>query len=547
MKHIGTMFMAGALALSATSCSDFLDTEPKDALSPSNTWLTQDDAEKFLIGCYDYWEDPSLLLYWDAGSDFAYANFPWEGLTNIGNGSLSAGSPGWSLYDFSKIRQVNTLLENIDKCGIADEAAKTAIVAQARFIRAYQYFKMNWNYGGVALIGNFASAEEARVPRNTEAEVREYVEKELDEIIPLLPVAAEKGRITRGAALALRMRGALYYGDWAKAKECAQQIIGLGEYSLDDSFANVFNVKGQDSPEIILAIQSLENTYSLYTIGQLYNNGEGGWSSVVPTQHVVNNFEMANGMAIDEPGSGYDATHPFANRDPRLAMTVLYPGCDYTTSEGIKAVFNTLDKEIKGEPNPNFYTKADNSSKTGLTWYKYQEPITQYADMWATTCNVIVFRYAEVLLSLAEASNELSGPSAEVYEALDQVRQRVGMPKVDQGKYGTKEKLRELIRRERGAELAGEGLRRADILRWKTDDGKMVAEQVLNETLERMIGTVDMAGENPETRATIDTDPGKAAERKVEDRVFKAHNRYLPIPTDALDANKGVLNQNDGY
>ena len=75
----------------------------------------------------------------------------------------------------------------------------------------------------------------------------------------------------------------------------------------------------------------------------------------------------------------------------------------------------------------------------------------------------IVFRYAEVLLSYAEAENELNGPSADVYAKINLVRQRAGMPAVDQTKYGTKDKLRELIRRERSVEFAGEGLRRADI------------------------------------------------------------------------------------
>ena len=84
--------------------------------------------------------------------------------------------------------------------------------------------------------------------------------------------------------------------------------------------------------------------------------------------------------------------------------------------------------------------------------------MSQYGDVWSSNAQTIIFRYAEVLLTYVEAENELNGPSAEIYDMLDQIRTRVGMPKVDQSKYGTKETLRELIRRERSIELAGEGL-----------------------------------------------------------------------------------------
>ena len=120
------------------------------------------------------------------------------------------------------------------------------------------------------------------------------------------------------------------------------------------------------------------------------------------------------------------------------------------------------------------------------------------------------------------------------------------MPDVDEAKYNTKEKLRELIRRERGVEFAGEGIRRADILRWKDASGKMLAETLLNCTLERQVGTVSMdKSVAPGMRATINVN-ASAADKKIEDRVFKTTNRYLPIPQGARDANL-QLKQNDGY
>ena len=352
-------------------------------------------------------------------------------------------------------------------------------------------------------------------------------------------VPAAKGYIAKGTALALKMRSALYYGDYQRAKEAAKAIMDLGQYELDPDYANVFTVPGQSSKEIIASVQHDENLYSNWMIASMYNNGDGGWSSMVPTQNLIDTYEMSNGLTKEEAGSGYDAAHPFANRDPRMAMTVLYPGRDWVGIGG-KTIINTLDKELDGKSNPNHPGTANNSSKTGLTWAKYLDPMSQYGDIWSNNSSAILFRYAEVLLSYAEAENELNGPSAEVYGLLNQIRNRAGMPNVDQNKYGSKETLRELIRRERSIELAGEGLRRADILRWKDASGKMVAETVLNGPLNCVTGTIDYAETDPYKRAVI------SGVELVENRSFAPHNRYLPINQDALDKNK-QLKQNDGY
>lgn len=554
MKSLKKYIFAGVALTLMASCSDFLDTLPSDALTPETTWKTEQDAQKFLIGCYDGWEKGEELLYMDCASDFGYNNFQWEGYKDFGNGTLSQANPGTNFYDYTIIRRCNTLLENIDKIDFSDEKVKKDLIAQARVIRAYRYFKMNWLYGGVAQIGNYGSAQEAQVERATEAQIREFIHTELDECTSdLSEKPAARGRIAQGAALAIRMREALYYGDWQVAKDKAQAIIDLSKkngnlYELEkgaDGYSRLFQVAGQDSKEIILAVQYINSTKPLGVIGQMYNNGDGGWSSIVPTYQLIDTYEMKSGLTITESGSGYDPAHPFKNRDPRLALTVIYPGADYIKADGTKAVFNTLDKTIDGSANANFMTAADNASKTGLTWNKYLGPITQYADIWKSNACPIVFRYAEVLLTWAEAENELNGPSEDVYAKIDEVRTRVGMPKVDQSKYNSKETLRELIWRERGVEFAGEGIRRADILRWKTSDGKMLAEKVLNVTLERRVGTVDMKGSDPESRATIKQD-ASAADKKIEDRKFEKKNRYFPFGQEVLDKNP-KLTQNEGY
>lgn len=535
MKRLSIYIMAAGLATLASSCSDFLDTLPKDQLAPTTTWQTESDAKGFIVGCYNSLLDGNALLYMDCGSDIGYNNFPWEGFRPWGDGSLSSSNPGQSLYDYKSIRRANTFLENVDKITFSDEAIKKDYIAQAKAMRAYSYFIMNWWYGGVPIIDSYTSADEAKVERKSEQEVRDYIAKDLDEALAdINDVPAARGYIAKGAVLAIKMREALYYGDWQKAKDAAKAIIDLKQYELESDFTTLFKISGADSKEIILADQNLQNLPGLGTVGQMYNNVEGGWSSIVPTQNLVDMYEMSDGLTKEESKT-YDPEHPFAGRDPRMSMTVLYPGRNFNGG-----IINTLDKELAdGSLNKNYPTYTDNASKTALSWAKYLDPMDQYGDMWHSGICPIAFRYAEVLLSYAEAANELSGPSAEIYDYLDQIRQRVGMPAVDRTKYATKDKLRELIRRERTVELAGEGLRRADIIRWQ-EDGKMLAEKVLNGDLLRITGTVNMNESDPTMRAKV------TGTEVIESRSFSSRNRYLPIPQSSIDKNPN-LKQNTGY
>ena len=365
--------------------------------------------------------------------------------------------------------------------------------------------------------------------------MRKQIAQDLDDALAgINTVPSERGRIAKGGVLAIKMREALYYGEWQKAKEAAQAIIDLKQYELDPDFSNLFKLTGVDSKEIIIADQRIPNTFGLGTIGQMYNNKDAGWSSIVPTQNLVDMYEMTDGKTKEE-SSLYDAAHPFANRDPRMEMTILFPGQDWRGE-----VLNTLDELTpEGGKNINYPTYTDNASKTALTWAKYLDPFEQYPNVWNTGACVIVFRYAEVLLSYAEAENELNGPSAQVYDYLDQIRTRAGMPVVDRAKYASKDQLRELIRRERAVEFAGEGLRRADILRWKDANNKMLAETVLNGTLNRISGTIDYKETDPYKRAVV-----KGSEF-IENRQFSAKNRYLPIPQSSIDKNP-KLEQNPG-
>jgi hypothetical protein len=539
MKKIYKYIFA-SLVIALSSCSDFLDTYPKDALSPSTTWKTKDDAAKFLTGCYNSWLWGEEFFYLECASDFGFSYHTHEGFRVIGDGTLTAANAGNSFYDFGSIRRCLTFLDNIEQVPFENEADKKDMIAQVKTIRAYEYFKMNWLYGGVPIISSFKNAQEAQVPRNSESEVKDFIYREIDEAIADLRNApAAAGYIAKGAALALKMRSALFYGDYQRALDAAKAIKALNQYELEADYANIFTLEGRHSKEIILSQQHLK-TVAAEWIVTIPNNADGGWSSMVPTQNLINAYEMSNGLTKEEEGSGYEPAHPFNNRDPRMAKTVLYPGQNWAS--GYNGILNTLDENLpNGTKNPNHPASADNASKTGLTWAKFLCPIEQYNnDFYDTETQYIVYRYAEVLLTLAEASNELNGPSDEAYEALDAVRLRAGMPAVDKVKYSTKDKLRELIRRERSVELAGEGVRRADIIRWKDASGKMLAETLMNGDLLRVKGTVDLSESVPGKRAVI------SGTEIIETRKFADYNRFLPISQSNMDKNP-KLTQTPGY
>ena len=274
------------------------------------------------------------------------------------------------------------------------------------------------------------------------------------------------------------------------------------------------------------------------TIIEFCNANDGGWSAFVPIQSLVDAYETSSGLTIEEAEKNgeYDPVHPYKNRDPRFYATVLYSGADWVNPNGVYRIYNTLDRTIDGKPNKDNANDSRNASQSGYTCCKYMSPLTQYSDINNTGLDFIVFRYAEVLLSKAEALIELNRDLDEACNLMDEVRKRAGMPMVDRNKYSTQATLRELLRRERRVEFAFEGLRRSDIVRWG------IAKEVLNGPIYATnYGTVIMDTNIPqEERVVIKT--GEENKVVLEIRSFK--NTYLPIPQSELDRNPNLVQTN---
>ncbi len=533
-----------AISLLFTSCKkDFLDRQPQDAYTNSNLWTSESDAAAALAGVYNGqsvtyaeesagWADATWIAYLDCVSDNAYSQYPWEGFQAYGNGTVNPSTGDASAYIYTGITRCNFFLANIDKTPM-DATDKANMIAQVRFIRAYQYFLMSQLYGDVPLVTTVLTPEQSLVlARTPKADVTKFILSELAAAAPDLTAANNSGdgHITRGAALALKARVELYNADYTDCITDCQAVMKLG-YALYSSYTDLFRMTAQaNNPEIIASVQYVENpsANSNGVLGVMPSNSMGGWSSIDPLQSLVDSYEMDNGKPITDPASGYDPTNPYANRDPRLAATILYPGAPYKPAGSTtNSYFDPLDAS-----SADYYASGNNTSPSGYIVKKFTSNLSDFDNLFQSGLNMTVIRYAEVLLTDAEAKIESNQIDGSVYADINLVRNRAGMPSVDQSVYSTQASLRTLVRNERRVEFAFEGLRWFDLQRWQT------ASQV-------MTGIVYGA-----KTGTVDATTGKytitGAPLKLETRTFAAKNYLWPIPQSEIDLDKSIK-QNPGY
>lgn len=525
MKKILAIIFVVAVAF--CSCKkDFLNRQPLTEYSEATLWTGANDAIAACNAAYSNFEDGQWVVYMDDASDNAHDPYPWEGWQQYGNMQLLSPNNTGAKYNFTTIAQCNWFLANIDKTPM-DKNLLNRMKGEVRFIRAYEYFERSQLYGDFPLVTKMLTTTEAiAVERAPKAAVVQFIINELDTITSALPTTyqgSDLGRITQGAALALKARVELFNQKYAESAVSSKRVIDLGIYSLFPNYQDLFRMQNEYNSEIILDRGYLESDPHL-TLGLMVLAPEstpgGGWSSVNITQSLVDAYEMANGRTIDDPASGYNIDHPFVNRDPRLLQTVIIPGAEYA---GI--IFNPMD--------PNSLDYWPTYNYTGYVGRKYINYKSDFPDIYNTGLNIPLIRYAEVLLNYAEAKIELNQIDNTVYDAINQVRLRAGLPSVDRSKYISQAQTRELVRRERRVELAMEGLRWFDIQRWK------IGDQVMNGPVYgARISTIDATGKVTYTSAD---------HAKIEERVFDPAKNYLwPLPQNQLDLAK-KLTQNPGY
>jgi hypothetical protein len=270
-----------------------------------------------------------------------------------------------------------------------------------------------------------------------------------------------------------------------------------------------------------------------------------GYSNKLPSQSLVDAFECTDGLTIDKSPL-YNPAKPFANRDPRLGFTIALPGSvfynyQFETHKDSLQCWNYNTSPATRVPNQEAINAF--ATATGYCWRKYVD-LTDKADPANSELNVILVRYAEVLLIYAEAKIEKGEIDQSVYDAINSIRQRSGvnMPAIQPGQ--SQAQLRSVVRKERLYEFATEGFRLFDIRRWK------IADQVMKGPLYGRIPRGLLANApsiDANGIANYSNVPNKADMRVVEVRNFNANRDYLwPIPNIETVTDPAIV-QNPGY
>ncbi|HVI46363.1 MAG TPA: RagB/SusD family nutrient uptake outer membrane protein [Chitinophaga sp.] len=549
-RKIYTLVLAGFM-ISAASCQkDFLDKKPLDTYSDDDVWNDISLVETFVNSKYQilpHCIDPTSVASatgYSAVADEGYSKFNYESESIINLGLLSPDNlslDNWS-PDYSYIRSCNQFLSKID--GVKGDAARKArMTGEIKFIRAWSYFDLISRYGGVPIITKIYGLTDTDflVKRNTYDECVAFILKDLDDAIAALPVKHDGnniGRVTKGAAMALKSRLLLYAASklnnpnnetarWQQAADAAKAVIDLaaqGAYTLDQraDYSKIFLDK--NSPEVIMSY-GMDGAFYNAVLGDygskldqyIWPNGSHGWSVYEPSQNLVDAFEMSNGKMITEAGSGYNPASPYQGRDPRFYANILYNGAMF---KGRK-----LEYFYGGMDSPQSPVENWNASLTGYNWRKYTD---ESLDLNAHGSNQawIIFRLAEIYLNYAEAAYHLGDEgTARTWLNLVRARASVNLPAVTEG--GTA--LMDKIAHERMIEFCFEGMRFADVRRWK------IAGQTDNKPLMAVKSVKNADGTFSYTYYIL------------QQRKFEESKHYLmPIPRYEMNKNK-LLMQNPGY
>ncbi len=549
-------------ALLLAGCN-FLDFDETSSLyDRDDMYSTYSNIQKMMTNIYGYMPCKEIADISDAmrdcGSDDAEFGDPSASIQRFNNGNWSALSTvdtKWSFYN--AIRSVNEFLESIENVDISRykyDAKYSRWLEhlkyypyEARTLRAYYLFELARRYGDIPVPLTMLSVSEANsIEKTPFDDVIDFIVSECDDCAANLPTTFmgmlddEYGRVTKGFAMALKTKALLYAASplfntsndktrWLKAAKAAQDLMNTNLYTLDPNET----CNSVQSPEVILQIMRSEsNSFEKNNFPVRFTEGKRTYmSGTYPTQNLVDAFQTINGYDItltedgwqtDDPD--FDITRPYEGRDPRFARAILADGMEFKSSV-IETFVGGADYSA---------TRADLGSPTGYYLRRYIMPTSsfEYEAEVKNKHSWIVARYAEILLSYAEAANEYFGdPDAtdgtltkSAREVLNMVRANAGMPDVDAAGY---EAFKQAVQREWRVEFAFEDHRFWDVRRWKIGDS---TQKVINGV------QIVRAGEKKEYSLI-----------KVESRPWADRMYLYPIPQSELFCNPNLAPQNKGW
>ena len=478
MKNKISIILTIVFLVIFNSCDDILDKVPLDKPSDA-TFLQSEDELVYAINA-------AYRSLW-----YSWGGVPWEyvvdNCTDIGwdrnSGDLQVVGYGahssvtgmfariWDRH-YTGIAKCNNIIENIDRASEnASQEVMDQVLGQAQFLRAYWYSQLVVYFGDVPLITNTLGLEENKTPRTSKGEIVDFLLTELDAAAQKLPESwggSDKGRATKGAALALKSRVALVAGKYDVAAAAAKQVMDSQTYSLFPDYQELFTYEGESCSEVIFEIEYQYGIVDHSMPQRLFSRNAKGHANKIPGQAMIDSYECIDGLPIDESPL-YDPANPFENRDPRFTYTIAAPGDIWlgfqfeTHDDSIMCWNYTVDPPARqgNQDSTNPY-----ATFSGYNWKKTTTLVDQGSFRSHSSLNNFVIRYGEVLLNYAEAKIELNQIDESCLNAINAIRGResVQMPAIEPGK--SQAKMREQIRRERKIELAMEGLRLQDIRRW---------------------------------------------------------------------------------
>lgn len=466
MRKISIIIILAAVIVFLNNCSEsLLDVNPTNKYTEDIFWKSETQADAGLAACYQTlratgiyggggWTTP---LWEETATPNAMDYNSSSGFFQIGNGTHDASNTGiinnrWK-HSYEGIGRCNTLLDKIDAITISD-AKKQQMKAEAKFLRALYYSLLINYYGDAPLILEAPKIEHKVLTRTPKAQIFTQIVKDLDEAAAVLPVNASlPGKPTKGAAISLKAREYLYNSMWAETAAAAKQVMDMKKYSLFPNYRALFMPENENNVEVIFDVQYLYPNYchSFDLINRQYNTN-------APLRNLVDAYLMNDGSKITE-STAYNSATYWLNRDPRFRMTLVWPGSKYMG----KTVSNTQFAQT-GYTIKKYSVYDEDNAFNSIILNDSQSDI-----------NYIVLRYADILLMYAEAKTELNQIDQSVYDAVNLVRTRAGMPGIQSTDaalptyvaMGDQAKMREVIRLERRIEFAGEGFYYMDILRWR--------------------------------------------------------------------------------
>ncbi|MBK5719344.1 RagB/SusD family nutrient uptake outer membrane protein [Dysgonomonas sp. Marseille-P4677] len=457
MKNIfKILLLSGTLTL-FSGCSDFLERPVLGQENLDTYFQNEEECLKQVAGCYQgifwdgWWQIQAPTVGFDMCTDDLWmgnttqSQSDWIRMSHYGNSKTDGPLSNYWQYRYKGILRCNIVIEKVPEAPIKDEDLRKRMIAEAKFIRAYQYFELVKNFGGVPVVlGMLMPNELDGITRKSVEETYAQIEQDLKDAIADLPAKSEYaakdlGRATRGAAMGYLGKVYLYQDKYSEAEKILGELIDTQEYDLCPDFKDVWSITNNNNVESLFEVQySSDISYSLGGRLSVFTGSrdDDGWSWGQPTSNLEKAFLDA--------GDG-----------ERLKWTIIKHGDDVPGDDTEKAKNYVIS--------PSKHKSARINRKFYIPHNLRPEPYdADHIDL-----NYRLLRFADVLLMYAEAANEL-GHDSEARKALKRVRDRVSLPEIT----SSGKTLRDAIRLERRLELALENQRLYDLRRWTDDNGK---------------------------------------------------------------------------